>query len=287
MLSVVFIVVFVCLFAGIAYYASEQIVATYKILGTGTPGDISLPFEEVEFETHDGLNLSGWYIPNSGSGKTIVLCHGQMDNRCNCLPYADFLHRAGYALFLFDFRAHGKSEGDICTLGFFEVKDLERAVEYLVNEKSASWIGVLGRSMGGSIAILEASRNPAIKAVVADCPFLTLEQAVEDVCRMNRLPALGGRMGMWMCRLRFGLKPEQVNILSAAQKLGPRPFLLIHGEKDPVIPVSRANQLNNVASGPKDFWVVPNAGHVQGISVAQEEYIQRVTKFFKSARSET
>ncbi|HNT34990.1 MAG TPA: alpha/beta fold hydrolase [bacterium] len=185
----------VCVILGVAYYSSKQITIPCRGCPQGDPGDLGLPFENVQFTTEDGLTLEGWYIPakssESSSQRVVIVCHGQMAIRWDCLDYVPFLREAGYGVLLFDFRAHGTSEGDICTIGFLERLDVKAAVQFMLHHSQPEWIGILGLSMGGSAAILAAVDLPAINAVVADCPFATFTDAIFDVCRKFRLPVLG------------------------------------------------------------------------------------------------
>jgi pimeloyl-ACP methyl ester carboxylesterase len=98
------------------------------------------------------------------------------------LEYAQVLHQASYSTLLFDFRGRGDSDGDAVTLGFYEQQDVLAAVEYLKNRDDVDMdrVGVLGISMGGVVAILAAAQEPAIKSVVADSPFESAEQAIEE-----------------------------------------------------------------------------------------------------------
>ena len=68
-------------------------------------------WENVTFPTEDGLEISGWFAPAADARGTVILCHGHPMNRMEMLPWARLLHHAGFHTLLFDFRAHGQSEG--------------------------------------------------------------------------------------------------------------------------------------------------------------------------------
>jgi fermentation-respiration switch protein FrsA (DUF1100 family) len=73
-----------------------------------------------------------------------------------------------------------------------------------------------------------------------------------------------------------------VNLERAIHRLAPRPFFMIHGEKDSYIKPSMARVLFDRAGEPKEFWQVPGAKHNQAIEVAPEEYRRRVLEFFEA-----
>jgi len=86
--------------------------------------------QEVQFKSQDGTQLAGWFIPGERQ-TSVLLLHGYRCKREEMLPHADMLHRAGYTVFLFDFRSRGESEGDAVTLGYYERGDVLGAIDYL------------------------------------------------------------------------------------------------------------------------------------------------------------
>lgn len=79
------------------------------------PEDLGLRSQQVTFRTRDGKDLKGWFIPSEKSQGTIICLHGYPANKSDVLPVVSFLY-PDFALFLFDFRAHGESQGFITTL---------------------------------------------------------------------------------------------------------------------------------------------------------------------------
>ncbi|MBX7106089.1 MAG: alpha/beta hydrolase, partial [Gemmataceae bacterium] len=71
-----------------------------------------------------------------------------------------------------------------------------------------------------------------------------------------------------------------VSLEDSVRRLAPRPWLMIHGEKDSYIKPSMAKSLYDRAREPKDFWLVEGARHNQAIEVAADEYRRRVVGFF-------
>ncbi|HJO01635.1 MAG TPA: alpha/beta hydrolase, partial [Candidatus Woesearchaeota archaeon] len=117
-----------------------------------TPESFKLKYEDVTFESSDGLKLKGWFIPSDKSNDTIIVMHGYPTNKADVLPFSMFLLKK-FNVFLFDFRSFGESEGSYTTAGYKEVKDLDGAVKYLKSRKNVKNIGALGFSLGGSVAI--------------------------------------------------------------------------------------------------------------------------------------
>jgi dipeptidyl aminopeptidase/acylaminoacyl peptidase len=69
-----------------------------------------LPVENVEFPSASGATLYGWFLAGQPGQGAIVLMHGIHADRTTLVARAEFLSRAGYAVLLFDFQAHGEND---------------------------------------------------------------------------------------------------------------------------------------------------------------------------------
>src|SRR5215210_3100592 len=142
---------------------------------------LGIDFEDVTIPSFDGTRLYGWWLLVSAEAPTVVVLHGVKKNRTDVLRAALVLRRAGVNVLVFDGRAHGSSEGRYVTYGFYERRDVETAIEWLVAEKKIDRdrIGLAGESMGAAIALQVAASNSWIRAVWADSPFASLRRVTE------------------------------------------------------------------------------------------------------------
>jgi len=85
-----------------------------------TPAEYGLEFEEISFPTPDGLTLRGWLVPGSAPERVVVILHGHGGSIDYDVQYIPYLHAAGYSVLQFDFRAHGRSQGNATTFGYLE-----------------------------------------------------------------------------------------------------------------------------------------------------------------------
>ena len=78
------------------------------------PSDFGLAYEEEQIQTGSDTSVHGWFIPAANAnGRTVVFCHGNGINITYCQPYYQFLHDAGFNVFLYDYRGFGKSWGAV------------------------------------------------------------------------------------------------------------------------------------------------------------------------------
>jgi len=250
-----------------------------------SPARYGLPFEEVEFKSRDGITLRGWFIPAHQAKGTVIFCHGHAGSMDPDLKYAPWFHSSGFNVLMFDFRGHGRSEGDKISMGYFERFDLLGAVDYL-RGRGIDNIGVLGFSMGGAVAITTAAMEPSIKAVACDGAFAhLLEVLVRGIGVVN--PALrpigfiAGPLALLFASLRLGAWLPSADPIRWVAKISPRPILIIHGERDVFISTQAIKALYQAAGEPKELWIVPNAGHRNADELYPHEWKERVIGFFE------
>ena len=241
--------------------------------------------EDVRFASRDGTRLAGWFIPGERSS-TVLLLHGRGCTRNEMLPHADMLHQAGYNLFLFDFRSRGESEGEAVTLGYRERGDVLGAIDYLntrsdVDKKE---FGLLGVSQGGATAILAAAETHDVKAIASEASFRSLDSVVQQSFEhFIGLPAFPfAPLTVWLAERRLGIKSEQIAPEFSVRNISPRPILVMHGTRDQVVNPEDAKAIYAAAGGSKELWLIPGAGHADGVKKASLEYRQRIVSFFDS-----
>lgn len=256
-----------------------------------TPAELGLAYEPVVFESSDGITLSGWFLPADNRTQTIIFAHGFRSNRLQpsvpALELARSLVENGFNVFLFDFRNSGESDGDVTTLGYHEVKDIYGAVRWLKQERAeqAEQIGLIGFSMGAVTAILAAAEEPEIEAVVADSPFSDLRSYLSA-----NMPIWTGLPDVPFTWTIMTILPPLIDL--DVDAVSPRavmpdlvqPVLLIHSDRDELIPVSESEIL--AAAGRPDrtaLWVVPSTKHVGAREADPAVYDARIVEFFREA----
>jgi dipeptidyl aminopeptidase/acylaminoacyl peptidase len=242
-------------------------------------------FIDIEFNTIDGLKLKGWLLLKNEFRPTIIICHGFGTNRSDVLVLANFLFKAGYNILLFDFRAHGESQGWYTSFGYLEKKDLEAAVRYLENNQKIKNknFGVMGVSMGAAVAIMTAAENQKIKSVVADSSYADLDRSILRHTKfLLKLPfsSFLGRLAIFSYRLRFFTDSSELSPFKLISKISPRAIMIINGTNDVRIPPEDAELLYMNAHQPKELFLTVSSGHAGSFWHDTEEYQRRVIEFF-------
>lgn len=247
---------------------------------------VGLTVEPVRFPSLDGTRLAGWFAPGERRG-AVVLAHGYASRREEMLPHAAFLHDAGYSVLLFDFRSVGESEGTAVTVGVLERLDLLGAVRFLRErpEVGQAPVAVLGVSMGASAAILAAAESPEIAAVIAECPFRSLESVIAQSFRhftgLPRFPC--APLTVWLAERRVGFRARDNRPEDVIGRLGNRPILLIHGLDDVLIDPSHSHALHNAAGANSQLWLVEGATHACAYQANPATYRERVLDLLERA----
>lgn len=253
-----------------------------------TPEAAGLQFETVNFTSrNDALKLEGWLIKAPENKQTILFAHGYGKNRLQndvpLLPIAKALVNQGFNVVMFDFRNSGASEGNLTSLGQYEVQDLLGAVDF-VRERSDlnQKITLFGFSMGAAVAIMAAAEEPLVSAVVSDSPYADLTIYLEkNLSVWTNLPAAPFNQSILLLVPPLtGIAVEKVSPAQAVKKLDGRPLLLIHGEADIDVPLENSEILQKTY--PEATLVrVPGAKHVKSFSMDERRYLLEVTGFLE------
>jgi len=204
----------------------------------------------------DGVSLKGWHCRASAPRRgTVVYLHGVADNRTSGAGIVDRFGRRGFDVIAYDSRAHGESDGDVCTYGYFEKIDLHRVLDAV----DPGPIVLIGTSLGAAVALQEASQDRRVVAVVAAETFSDLRTVATE-----RAPFFFSRgtiaRALDLAEQQGRFQVDAVSPVAAASTLT-QPVLLIHGAADIDTPPAHSQRVLAALAGPKRLILVPGAGH--------------------------
>jgi len=231
-------------------------------------------FEDVSFETDDGLELHGWYVPSENDAAVVAFPGRKGPQR-----QTRMLVRHGFGVLLFDRRGEGDSEGDPNALGWNGDRDIKAAIAFLRERADVdpARIGGIGLSVGGELMLETASETDALKAVVSD--GAGIRSVREASLEWSAVPIWGG---ITAATAVFSDDAPPPGLNDVVERISPRPVLFIYsaqgqGGED------LSQDFYESAGPPKAVWEVPEGGHVGGAEALPREYERRMVGFFDDA----
>lgn len=207
-----------------------------------------------------GVNLRGWYCGASDPKRgTVVYLHGIADNRDSSIGVVRRFTAQGFDVVAYDSRAHGASEGNLCTYGYFEKEDLRRVIDRL----APGPLVLIGTSLGAAVALQEAATDERVSGVIAAEVFSDLETIARERAPFF-LPEAVMAEAFRVVERRAAFSVRDVSPARAASRIRV-PVLLIHGEADVLTTPDHSRRVFAALMGPKRLVVVPQAGHNESL----------------------
>ncbi len=231
------------------------------------PSDLGLPYDQCFIDTSDGARLCAWHLCPPQPVGSVVYFHGSAGNLGIYNELFAMFYRHRLQVFAVDYRGYGWSTGIPSEEGLYE--DAECAVRYFDANFRLPHLPVVywGRSLGGCIAAYAAARFPP-SGLILETAFPSKESLLEEYPQLR------------LVRYFSRYKLDTVGHL----KHHHFPVLILHGDKDRTVPMRQAQILFNRLTGPKEFWRVPGAGHIDIHMVDSQAYMRKVLDFVGSVR---
>ena len=238
------------------------------------PTELGLVYEDVYLTNKAGLKINGWFLPAKGKPiGTILYLHGNAENISTHVRNVQWLPEQNFNVFLIDYQGYGNSEGTTSLKNIQD--DINDAMSYLLNRKDIDkdHIAILAQSLGGAAAIYNVANSPYrknIRGLITDSAFSGYRSIAQDKLSM-----------VWLSWLPLALTiDDEYSPIKFVSKISPIPLLIIHGDKDVVVPLENARKLFEAAGKPKELWIVPNIGHIEAFNL--KSYQKELIVYLKS-----
>ncbi len=216
-------------------------------------------YPTVTLRTKDGLAVAGVFMENSEAQFTLLFSHGNGEDIGYAQEFLEELRNLGFNVFAYDYPGYGLSEGTPSEESCHEA--ILAAYHYLVEERNIDPVTIVahGRSLGGAPSVELASKHP-VGGVILESSFVS---AFRVMTKVTFFP---------FDRFRNLEKIPKINC----------PSLIIHGERDEVVPFWHGQRLHQVAPEPKTFLPLPDASHNDVRSVGGTTYFNAIRSFADS-----
>jgi uncharacterized protein len=200
-------------------------------------------FEEVLIRTDDGLTLTHWYSPPAPGAAVVVKFHGNASSIVHSAARLLPLLKDGQGALLAEYRGYGGNPG---RPGEPELVADGRGVLRWLNAQGVKpeQIVLYGQSLGSGIAVRLAAETDAA-GLVLESPFSSVADVAE--AHYGFLPV------RWLIRDRW----DSHAVIGRVRA----PILILHGERDQIVPIRFGRKLFAAAREPKLFVSIPSAGH--------------------------
>ncbi|HEY9806591.1 MAG TPA: alpha/beta hydrolase [Candidatus Obscuribacterales bacterium] len=210
----------------------------------------------LKLKTPGKALISATYLPNPQARYTILYSHGNAEDLGDIEATLNTIHDAGFAVFAYDYRGYGTSQGRPSEQHAYQ--DADAAYSYLTQtlKVPGDRIIAFGRSVGGGVAVDLAAHKP-VAGLIVESSFVTAFRVVTHIpiVPFDKLANID--------------KIRRIHC----------PVLVIHGTADEIIPFQHGEQLFQAAHSPKQSFWVENANHDDLVAVAGSSYAQKLQLF--------
>ncbi len=228
----------------------------------------------------DGLLLSGvLHLPEGEIRAGVIGCHGLFSdkNSPKQVALAERMTQKGIAYLRFDHRGCGESQGNFSQVTDLEgrSRDLDAAARFLLRDvmKKDVPLGLFGSSMGGAVCLNRARSLNAAATVTLAAP-IRIESSGQAMRAIENSPSpFPLDSAFYQRNLTFDLG-EKVSGISK--------ILILHGEDDPVIPASDAEEIYSLACEPRELLIFPGGDHPLSDPAHQKRFMERAVQWLES-----
>lgn len=207
------------------------------------PAAAGLPeAEEVVLDSSGGERVIVWHIPPRGEKPVVLYFHGNGGSLRGRVDRFRALAADGTGLIALSYRGYGGSSGRPTEKGLID--DALAAYAFAAARYPASRLALWGESLGTGVAVALAAQKP-VGRIVLESPFTSIADIAAQI--------------YWFFPVRLLIKDSFRSDLLIGTVTAP--FLILHGDKDSIVPITLGDQLYKLITAPKRFVRFPGAGH--------------------------
>lgn len=278
------LIVLILVYFGFSLYVAHEMTKRMAPRLDVSPTVVSENYEDVQFKSTDELVLKGWLF-KSDSDKLVIMVAGLLPNRIDTEYYAMWIAKdlvdQGYNVIMFDSRAHGKSEGQRKSYGWFEGNDILGAVVFAKDQGfKPQNIAILGDSTGAISTLMVADQLSEVGALIIDSAATNFKPIIIDRLWVEKkVPPFFSPAIFFFTDTVFGLKIGEVKPIDKLTLVPERKFLFLHGGLDETIPVEESKKLATSANPESKLVIFPDGKHIETFKSDPDLYRKEVLGF--------
>lgn len=245
-------------------------------------GHPAIAYETIYLQSN--TRIEAWRIRADSSLGTVIIGHGYGGSKSTMMDKANAFLEMHYSVLLIDFMGCGGSEGNQCTIGYFESSDITAAYQFLVNEGENN-IVLFGTSMG-AVASMKAVSEDSLKvsAMILECPFGSMYKTTCARFNMMNIPSfpMAGLLVFWG-GVENGFWAFDHNPTEYSKQIS-CPALVFYGEKDPKVSREETDEIFSNLQGKKQLTTFPEAGHENYFTRYYSEWNNAVQLFLSETK---
>jgi len=234
-----------------------------------TPEHLGIRYTALPLHTSDGQEIVAWQLEPDRPKADIVYFHGNGGNLSLWLPVFATLHELGYRVLAIDYRGYGRSTGTPSEEGLY--RDAEAAVRHAAAHRARPERPLVfwGRSLGGPVAAA-ATRAVRPDGLILESSFANKAAVVRSNLVLRALNAFAS--------YRFAT----AELLRDFRQ----PTLVVHAERDTIIPFPLGRELFDRLSSPKRLVTIGNADHNDFFETTNTMYWQPIVEFIDALQTD-
>lgn len=228
---------------GAFLYLSQRALLYSPERSRTSPAAAGLPqAEEITLSTADGERIIVWHVPPRDDKPVVLYFQGNGGSLAWRADRFRTLTADGVGLIALSYRGYGGSSGGPTEQGL--KTDAATAYTFAMSHYPPERIVLWGESLGSNLAIAVAAEHPVAR-VLLESPHTSIADVAASI--------------YWFIPARLLIKdPFRSDLIVG--KIG-KPVLVLHGERDRLIPVRFAERLYEMITAPKRFVRLPGAQH--------------------------
>jgi len=215
--------------------------------------------------TEDGESISSFYVRSDSSSKTFIYFHGNAGNASGRLSAAVSLANLNANVLLVEYRGYGLSTGSPSEAGIY--MDGRAAIKFLTKDLGINPESVFlyGRSLGSAVAV-EVAHDLPFAGLILITPIASGKQVAEHAGYGPLVSLIGNPFN----------NLEKITTVDL-------PILIIHGDRDEVLPIEMGEALNEAAPNRSELVIISGAGHNNIEMIDKNVYYGHINQFCNAA----